>query len=328
MSLDATEMRLLGASDMPALLGLSPWSGPVALWARVVHGWEGHTTRDMAAGNLAEEYNRALYRDATGYTLAGPAKWRHPLHPWLRCSPDDTATDTPTGRRGVELKRYNDARGWGVPGSDEVPEDIWVQVQFQGGVALDLGEWDTGDIDVSAILLGRHRLHVVPHVPEVYERCMEAGERFWRDFVVPGRCPDGPNLVLLERDAEAIRALFPEPDRTRPLTGMTWEMLSEAERSLVTRWLAANEARAAWEKQEKALKVHVQHMLRDVPGLLLPEGMPAARVDFKAQAGQPRLDLKALDVALSGEDATFVARVRELLKQNTTQETTRPLVAR
>lgn len=325
MSLDPAEMRLLGASDMPALLGLSPWSGSVALWARVVHGWEASTTRDQEEGKAAEAYNRALYRSATGYTLAGESKWRHPLHPWLRCSPDDTAVGTPTGRRGVELKRYNNLDGWGAPGTDEVPQDIWVQVQFQGGVALDLGEWDTGDVDVSGLLRGQHRLYSVPHSPEVFARCVDAAERFWRDFVVPRRCPEGPNLVLLERDAEAIRALFPVPKAPTPLA---WEVLDVQQQDVVRRWLQANEARTAWEKQEKALKVQVQHMLREVPGLALPDGMSATRVDFKAQAGQSRLDIKALEAALSGEDATFAARVRELLRKNTTQETTRPLVAR
>lgn len=325
MSLDAAEMRLIGASDMPALLGLSPWSGPVAVWARIAHGWEGATTTDMQAGNAAEDYNRALYRNATGYALSGPSKWRHPLYPWLRCSPDDTATDTPDGRRGVELKRYNRMDGWGAPGTDAVPQDIWVQVQFQGGVALDIGEWDSGGVDVSGLLRGEHRLYHVPHVPEVYERCLAVAERFWRDFVVTQRCPDGEGLVLLERDAEALKALFPAPQVETPLS---WDALATTQQDVVQRWLQANEARTAWEKQEKALKAQMQHLLREAPGLALPEGMSASRVDFKPQAGKRNLNLKALEEALSGEDATFSARVRELLKQHTTQETTRPLVAR
>lgn len=325
MSLTAEEKRLVGASDMPALLSLSPWSGPVAVWARIVHGWEGNTTSDMSAGNAAEDYNRALYRQETGYTLAGPSKWRHPLYPWLRCSPDDTATDTPDGRRGVELKRYNYLDGWGAAGTDEVPQDIWVQVQFQGGMALDLGEWDTGDVDVSGLLRGQHRLYHVPHVPEVWGRCVEATERFWRDFVVPKRCPEGPNLVLLERDAEAIRALFPAPRNETPLE---WGALTEAQRTVVQRWLEANAARKAWEKQEEALRSQVEFLLRDAPGLMLPEGMSAARVDFKAQAGRAVLDEKAFRALVKGKGAGFRRRAEALLRQCTKQKATRPLVAR
>jgi hypothetical protein len=325
VSLDAAEMRLIGASDMPALLGLSPWSGPVALWARIVHGWEAQTTQEQKAGTAAEDYNRALYRDATGYTLAGPAKWRHPLYPWMRCSPDDIATDTPDGRRGVELKRYNWLEGWGAPGTDVVPTDIWIQVQFQGGVALELGEWDTGGVDVSGLLKGEHRLYHVPHVPEVYARCVEAAERFWRDFVVPQRCPDGERLVLLERDAEALRALFPTPKTEAPLA---WDALTLDQQTTVQLWLEANASRKLWEKREGALAVQVQHMLRNASGLALPDGMSARRVDFKGQAGRAVLDEKALRAALMDEDPEIRRRIEALLKQHTTQKTTRPLVAR
>jgi hypothetical protein len=325
MSLSDEEKRLIGASDLPALLGLSPWSGPVALWARVVHGWEAATTRDMEAGNAAEAYNRSLYRQETGYTLAGPAKWRHPLYPWLRCSPDDTATDTPDGRRGVELKRYNYLEGWGSPGTDAVPADIWVQVQFQGGVALDLGEWDTGGVDVSGLLRGELRIYHVPHAAEVYERCIAAVERFWRDFVVPQRCPDGDNLILLERDAEALKALFPVPKTETPLA---WGALTPAQQETARRWLEANAARRAWKKQEDALRAKVQHMLREVPALLLPEGMSARRVCFGEQDGKPSLDVAGLRAALADEDPGVRRRVEALLAKFTTQETTRPLVAR
>ena len=325
MSLDETEKRLLGASDMATLLGLSPWSGPVALWARVVHGWEAATTHDQDEGTAAEAYNRICYRNRTGYTLAGSAKWRHPLYPWARCSPDDTATDTPDGRRGVELKRYNWLEGWGAPGTDVVPADIWVQVQFQAGVALDLGEWDAAGVDVSALLRGELRIYHVPHIPEVYERCIAVAERFWRDFVVPMRCPDGDNLVLLERDAEALKALFHAP---KVETALQWEVLTEAQRATVAQWLEANAAERAWKKQAKALKVKMQHLLREHPALLLPEGMSARRVSFGEQDGAPHLDVKALRAALGDEDPTLARRMDELIRKHTTQETTRPLVAR
>ena len=325
MSLSPEEKRLVGASDIPALLGLSPWSGPVALWARIVHGWDAATTGDQEEGKAAEEYNRVLYRKATGYTLSGEARWRHPLYPWMRCSPDDTATDTPDGRRGVELKRYNYLAGWGTPGTDEVPADIWTQCQFQGGVALDLGEWDTGNVDVSGLLLGRHAIYPVVHVPEVYERCKAAAERFWTDFVLTQRCPEGSNLVLLERDAEAIRALFPVPKAEAPLG---WEALDEEHRRTVLRWLEANAARKAWEKQEEGLKTQLQHLLREVPGLVLGEDMAARRIDFKAQAGRSQLDVAGLRAALVDEDPAFARQVEALLKMFTKQETTRPLVAR
>ncbi len=324
MSLSDSDARLLGASDFPALLGLSEWSGPVALWARMVHGYQGESDEAMDAGNAAEDYNRALYRRRTGYELLGPSSWRHPLYPWLRCSPDDRARAV-DGRRLVELKKYNRLHGWGAEGTDHVPEAIWVQVQVQAGVGLDNGEVDASTVDVSALLRGELRLYSVSHVPEVYERCLEAGERFVRDFVRSARFPEGPNLVLLERDVEALRALFPEPKPdAEPLA---WDALTDVQRATVRRWVDANKARAAWEKQEDALGGQVRVLLRDVPGLLLPDDL-GRRVDFKAQAGSRRVDFKALREALKDGPPDFAQRVVELLEKHTTQDGTRPLVAR
>lgn len=317
------EARKLGASDVPALLGLSEWSGPVALWARIVHGIQGGSSEAMDAGNAAEDYNRALYRNRTGYALLGPAKWTHPLYPWMRCSPDDRAV-TGEGRRLVELKKYNAPHGWGPEGSDVVPAGIWVQVQMQAGVGLDNGEVDESGVDVSALLRGELRLYHVPHVAEVYERCVGAGERFWRDFVAPQRFPDGPNLRLLEKDAEALAALFPKPTTETPLA---WETLPEEAQGVVSRWLEANRARLAWKKQEESLSGRVELLLREVPGLTLPESL-GKRVDFKQQAGQARLDVKALRAALESESGEVAQRMRQLLDEHTKQTTMRPLVAR
>lgn len=313
----------IGASDFPALLGLSDWSGPVALWARIVHGIQQGSSAAMDAGNHAEDYIRALYRGRTGYGLLGPAKWTHPMHPWMRCSPDDRAV-TGGGRRLVELKKYNDTRGWGPEGSDVVPPGIWVQVQMQAGVGLDNGEVDDSGVDVSALIRGELRLYHVPHVPEVYERCVEAGERFWRDFVVPKRFPDGPNLALLEKDAEALAALFPQPTHETPLE---WDALPEDARGLVSRWLKANRARKAWEKQEEALSGRVALLLREVPGLTLPESL-GRRVDYKQQAGQARVDAKALRATVEAEPGEVGEKMRRILDDCTKQTTMRPLVAR
>jgi hypothetical protein len=179
-------------------------------------------------------------------------------------------------------------------------------------------------VDVSALLRGELRLYHVPHVPEVYERCVAAAERFWRDFVVPRRVPEGPNLRILEADAEALLALFPKPATE---TLLEWGALPEEAQALVSRWLEANRARKAWGKQEEALAGQVAHLLREAPGLTLPESL-GRRVDFKTQAGQARLDVKGLRAALEAESSEVAQRMRQLLDAHTKHETMRPLVAR
>lgn len=321
MSLSPEDMKKIGASDMPALLEESPWSGPFALWARIVHGHHWGGNEATKGGHAAEDYNRALYRQATGYTLEGPPKsLRHPLLPWARCSPDDTAVDTPDGRRGVELKRAQSREGWGAPGTNGVPKFYWLQVQMQGGFCTDTGFWDVANVDVSALLFGEQCTYPVQHVPEAWERMQAAGERFWRDFVVTQRCPEGPNLVLLERDAEALLALYPRPKPEAE--SMLWEALTPEQQALVTRWREANSARKQWEKNEEALARQVKHLLREVPGLV----GPGWRVDFTATEQRAdvdwgsvvreladRLDMSSVDVAMAAQPHTKMVSTRPLV---------------
>lgn len=323
MSLTREDAARIGASDMPALLGLSEWSGPVALWARIVHGIQGESNTAMQDGTLAEPYIRALYRNRTGYELLGPASWNHPLHPWLRCHPDDVAVP-PNGRIPLELKRYR-PEGWGPEGTDAIPLSVWAQVQVQTGVGLDMGEVEQERADVAALIRGELRLYMVPFQAEVCERCIEAGERFWADFVVPKRIPEGPNLRLLERDVEALKRLFPEPKPEASL--LLWEERTVEERDLLKRWVLANRARRAWAAQEKALAGQVAMLLRDAPGVTLPEDL-GRRVDYDTQAGVPRLDVKALRAELEADTSGLRRKVLALLEKHTKQEDTRPLVAR
>lgn len=278
MSLSPEDKKLIGASDVGAIFQVSDWSGWVSLWARICRGYDWGGNRSTEEGTLSEDYHRRLYRLHTGYELEGPppATLRHPLLPWARCSPDDTALGTPEGRRGVEFKQSRRSEGWGVPGSEEVPPAYWLQAQFQGGFCLEVSYWDTADVDVSALLFGDRRSHPVQHQPEVWERIQAACERFWRDFVVPDRCPEGPNMRMLERDSEALLACFPAP--TPGVAALPWDALTGAQQVVVQRWLEANSARKKWEKEEAALARQVRHILREAPGLIHPGG----RIDFVA----------------------------------------------
>lgn len=321
--LSEQDRKLIGASDFPVLMGLSGWGGPVSLWARIVHDVQPEESSFMSAGHLAEAYNRALYRERTGYELLGSASWRHPMHPWLRCTPDDRAL-APDGRRNLELKRYNNLRGWGPDGSSVVPDDIWIQVQVQMGVGLDNGDLDSSTTDVSALLRGELSIYGVEYAPEAYERCLDLGERFFRDFVLPRRFPAGETLELLERDVAALHALFPAPTNEAPLE---WGALTPEEQTLVRRWLEANRARKAWAKQEEALGAQVEMLLREVPGLTLPAEL-GKRIDYKAQAGAARLDMKALKADLEAAGTELSQAMLEMLAKYTTKNDTRPLVAR
>lgn len=311
----------LGASDFAALLGLSEYGGQVALWARMAHGVQQDIGLAGSEGHIAEAYNRALYRNRTGFELRGPASWTHPFYPWLRCNPDDAAL-TPNGRRNVELKRSQSYEGWGPDGSDAVPVGYWVQVQVQAGVGLDGGELDERSSDVSALICGGLRIYAVGFQAEVYEQCLALGDRFVQDFVTPKRFPEGAAFTMLERDVQALQTLCPRETAAEPLQ---WESLAPDAQHLVRRWLEANGARKAWEAQEKALKGSVQALLREVSGLVLPAEL-GKRIDFKANAEGEETDWEAVADMLSTDVSP--ARYLETMMRHTTKKSARPLVAR
>lgn len=320
--MNALDLSKIGASDMGALLGVSPWADPASLWARIVHGVGAEQKSWVDEGHIFEPAIRELYRYRTGYQTLGPASWSHPLYPWARCSPDDVAL-APDGRRTADMKRSGRSEGWGPEGSDLVPDYIWLQLQFQMGVGLELGELESSTGDVMAEVRGEGRLFSIPFVPEAHERCVEAADRFWADFVVPKRFPEGPNLVLLERGAEALKALFPKPTQEAL---MPWEALPPEAQAQVRRWLEANAARKAWQEQEEAAARQVKLLLREVPGLTLPPEF-GKRVDFKATKEAPVTDWEAVAKALAQhiEDRDWAA---ETVMDHTTTRAARPLVAR
>lgn len=311
----------LGASDFASLLGLSEYGGQVALWARMAHGVQQDIGLAGSEGHIAEAYNRALYRNRTGFELRGPASWTHPLYPWLRCNPDDAAL-TPDGRRNVELKRSQSYEGWGPDGSDAVPVGYWLQVQVQNGVGLANDALEERTSDVSALICGGLRIYSVGFQSEVYERCLALGDRFVTDFVMPKRFPEGGAFAMLERDAQALQALYPRETALEPLQ---WDALAPDAQHLVRRWLEANGARKAWEAQEKALKGSVQALLREVPGLVLPPEL-GRRIDFKASAEGEETDWEEVAGVLG--HLVGPEEYKTLRAVNTTKKSTRPLVAR
>lgn len=89
----------LGGSDIAAILGLSPWQSPWALWADKVgltHG-DNDTTEAMEFGRRVEPVLAPWFTDLTGLHVVGEQTWcTHPGQEWMRCTVDGFVADSPT----------------------------------------------------------------------------------------------------------------------------------------------------------------------------------------------------------------------------------------
>jgi putative phage-type endonuclease len=131
------EMRLrgIGASEMAVVLGRSSFLSPFALYHAKLGGYEIPSNEDMEIGLRSEPIIDGMFRDEFPdlyVDMPAAGLWRHPIHEWALCTPDRIAVDPSTSEFfPVELKTNESTAGWGKPGTDEIPDAYYVQVQMQ-----------------------------------------------------------------------------------------------------------------------------------------------------------------------------------------------------
>lgn len=126
--------RLITASKVAAILGLSPYDSPLSCW----HKMKGNIpleqeTEDHRRGHYAEPAILAWWRDqhpeVQGVTLQ--PQYRRDDLPWAAATPDACAHFADKSGELVEAKTARSLDEWGEPGTDEIPAYYFVQTQFQ-----------------------------------------------------------------------------------------------------------------------------------------------------------------------------------------------------
>jgi putative phage-type endonuclease len=123
----AYRRTVITGTDLPVLLGISPWSCEADLADAKLHGTEEPATVRMRVGSyveplILEEYERATGRECRRHR----AMVRHPEIEWAASSPDAQVVGD---RRLVELKWTTSRNRF----ADGLPRDIEAQVQWQLG---------------------------------------------------------------------------------------------------------------------------------------------------------------------------------------------------
>jgi putative phage-type endonuclease len=184
MSLTDEEKRLIGGSDVSALVGLNPYKTPVDVWRRIVEGYEVEETDAMMRGTLLEPVIREWYRRKTGALLRGPQKLSVAGKPWCRANLDDVVVRDEQ-EKVLECKSASIrvAHRWGIE-ADDAPEEYLAQTQFYMWAA----RIPFADL---AVLIGGDDFRIFPLQAdlEFQSLLVEAAERFWKDYVLTRRPP-------------------------------------------------------------------------------------------------------------------------------------------
>lgn len=174
--------KLIGGSDVAAILGLSPFRTAYQVYQekrKEVEDWKGNEATDW--GSRLEPAIRQWYSDTTGRSVKVPDKLLvHPKYPFMGASLDGFTDDG----RVVEIKTARSGKDWGEPGTNQIPDYYAVQVHHY----MTITGFQVADIPVS-IAGSSPSLYVVEADKEISEMIIEACAKFW-ERVQSGNPPD------------------------------------------------------------------------------------------------------------------------------------------
>lgn len=243
----------IGASEIAAVAGLHPTKRPIDVYAEKVGEvppFEGN--EDTRWGQRLERVvAEAWLEEHPGKSIFTPGTLRHREHAFAVASPDRIVV--PEGRRArdtweqaLEIKNvalYR-AEGFGEEGTDEVPEHMLVQVQWQ----LEVADLPRG---VLVPLIGGNRMRQYPieRDRELGAMLLEVAGRFWADHIEPRVPPrvDGSRsyaTFLRKRFPAVTGPMLPPTPELEELVGLVREAKRAAKAAAAVEAEAANRLRA------------------------------------------------------------------------------------
>lgn len=122
--------KYIGASDVPAILGVSPWKTPSDVYYNKTAEFEKAepTNKAINAGHFLELSCLAFAESQLGRIKRNQFRV-HPTVPYASATLDAVCLDRKD--EGVEAKSTSHTDNWGEPGTDQIPIYYLAQVQWQ-----------------------------------------------------------------------------------------------------------------------------------------------------------------------------------------------------
>lgn len=193
----------LGASDIPAICGLSSNSGPLTIYRSKVDGWQQPSTEQMEFGHRWEKLANEWFADRTGFEVIGTqSAVIHPSKPWAMATLDGYVASQygdPCDPEIVEvaiIEGVVEHKSFNVVEDGDVKADVLAQALWQLYVTGLPTAWITGLVGHAFII---RQVHAADHADNI-AWLVEQAERFWFDHVVAGvpPAPTRADLPMLE----------------------------------------------------------------------------------------------------------------------------------
>jgi predicted phage-related endonuclease len=304
----AERRNRIGASEMPAIAGLSKHVSPLELWATkrgLIAPFNGNEATEwgtrleaVVADAYAEKMNVAVERCDTiiipeGWRSATPD--RKVIEPRAGQSyPNIIFEDTAPWLRGLEVKcrGHYSALDFGEAGTDQVPDEVAIQCHATMSVLRVVGivveRWDV------ATLIGgnQFRSFILPYDAQIDADLTELAYNFWHKYVLPGI---EPPVDASAATTEYLKQKFKQNSEVLlTATVEQEEALAHLQR--------VREEISALEKEEAQLKNQFMEWIGEAAGIKGRTG----RVTWKTPNGT---SVKWKDVAEAlGADARLIAK--------------------
>lgn len=203
----------IGASDVAALVGMSPWASPMSVWTDKL----GLSTDDdndyMEFGRRAEPMLTDYFEDRTGLFVYGQQfRGAHPDHPHHRATLDGWVAESANSTDPLGIVEYKTTgRGtWG-----EVPDNYAIQVQWQLHVAQQDHAW-------MGVLHDRtFATYEVERDQRSIDMLIEVVDAFWHDHVLAEKPPPAD---AHRATTKALAEAYPEPveGESVPIDDVAW----------------------------------------------------------------------------------------------------------
>lgn len=204
----------IGASDVAALCGMSPWASPMSVWTDKAGLSGDEDSEILEFGRRAEPMLTDYFVDRTGLGVRGQQdRCIHPVYDHHRATLDGWVFESPTSVGDplgvVEYKTTSD-RPW-----TEIPDQYAIQVQWQLHVTGQDHAW-------MGVLHNRQfRTYELERDDRAISMLVEVVDKFWNDHVLTDRPPPAD---AHRATTEALAAAYPDPVEGAevPIDNVAW----------------------------------------------------------------------------------------------------------